>query len=715
MRLLFLAVLALAAVALGATQEPHGGCDYDFGAGNGTAYLIVNNPHNLKLSLIITYQIGEHKNSTVLDVLNTRVIAFCGLGHGWLYIQQNASRSMEPSAGHPLAVPRYVVLRAGESATMFVITPFALAASIAVVIILLVAIKLKPKLKRSAVYALPDELRGLDIREHQSMMHFVLVIVILSAALLAYKSPLPPESAFDITSLAIIFSIYLTLSLGGFYLSFRRGVWTYHFLFISFLINIYLIIILSKSYLLLLFYFILFITVIFTSSVTLFSLYNLFMAFFLFTYGIAVLIYYDVNFGYIIPMSLPLPITGIPLEPEVLADIFLAIVVIGMGSLILVFWLVYGLTMHARATTPHMASWPPLWWWFGLGLFAWDELEARRHLHRLSADYTVVVELSRGERAIVVSADLYGVYLCRFGKRSGVCNNVEWVPYDEVEIKALKIINKETRNKHAVVNKVALKIMLIILAYIWTFLIIKSIGLPTVLIIPLYLAISVLPYVYNCLRKEIKKCVKQIINQYVKLLYNKLKLLYKNLYKYIKEIKNLRMHIFYVSRALPVSLILGFLASDFFVSAGVFIAIITISFLLIKDPELHSYLYPDLELRLTSVGGLVIGLARGGCLQGTKVGVAPPGRAFVIRGGDCLVVVTPYVENVKSRLQNYLCGPACPPVRVVVDEELQDLMKARQLRSHKKQVQNADWRRVAVGILNLRKRQYEYYIVDFPR
>jgi hypothetical protein len=87
----------------------------------------------------------------------------------------------------------------------------------------------------------------------------------------------------------------------------------------------------------------------------------------------------------------------------------------------------------------------------------------------------------------------------------------------------------------------------------------------------------------------------------------------------------------------------------------------------------------------------------------------------VIRDGDCLVVVSPYVENVKSRLQRYLCGPACPPVRVVVDEELQDLMNTCQLRSHKKQVRDVDWRRVAVGILNLQKRRYYYYVVDSSR
>jgi hypothetical protein len=174
------------------------------------------------------------------------------------------------------------------------------------------------------------------------------------------------------------------------------------------------------------------------------------------------------------------------------------------------------------------------------------------------------------------------------------------------------------------------------------------------------------------------------------------------------------MHIFYVFRALAVSLIFRLLVSDFFVLVGVFIAAITISFRLIKDPELSRYLFPWLELRLMYIDGLVIALARGECLQWAKGEGAPLGRAFVIRDGDCLVVVSPYVENVKSRLQRYLCGPACPPVRVVIDEELQDLMNTRQPRSHKKQVRDVDWRRVAVGILNLRKRRYYYYIVDFP-
>jgi len=73
MRLLLLAVLALAAVAVGATYEPHGGCDYDFGAGNGTAYLVVNNPYNFALYLNIAYQSGERKNSTDLKISNTIV------------------------------------------------------------------------------------------------------------------------------------------------------------------------------------------------------------------------------------------------------------------------------------------------------------------------------------------------------------------------------------------------------------------------------------------------------------------------------------------------------------------------------------------------------------------------------------------------------------------------------------------------------------------
>ena len=71
-----------------------------------------------------------------------------------------------------------------------------------------------------------------------------------------------------------------------------------------------------------------------------------------------------------------------------------------------------------------------------------------------------------------------------------------------------------------------------------------------------------------------------------------------------------------------------------------------------------------------SVGGLVIGLARGGCLKWAKVGVAPLGRDIVIRDGDSEVVVSPYVGHVKSRPQCDLCGPACPPLRIIGGERV---------------------------------------------
>lgn len=103
------------------------------------------------------------------------------------------------------------------------------------------------------------------------------------------------------------------------------------------------------------------------------------------------------------------------------------------------------------------------------GVFAWDELEARSLLHRLSADYTVVVELSKGERAFVVSADLDGMYLCRFGRRSGVCNNVEWVRYDEVKFKVTTINgSKERLDKGRFVRKVVLPLSIGFIAFFIT-------------------------------------------------------------------------------------------------------------------------------------------------------------------------------------------------------------------------------------------------------
>jgi len=670
MRLLLLAVLALAAIAVGAACKPHGGCDCDFGAGNGTAYLVVNNPYNLNLSLIIAYQIGERKNSTVLNVLNnTKVIAFCGLGHGWLYIQQNAS-PRTPLVWYPLAVPRYAVLRAGESATIFVTTLFAPAVTISIVILLIVAITLRPRLRRSAVYALPDTLRGMDIRELVSTLFSFIFISVLLYVLLLYEWPPSLELAFS--NISNLFNTYVLLTLGSFYLSFRRGLWARYFLFISFLINIFLIIKASNSLLLFVVLF-WYITILLTSSVTLLSFYNLLVVFFLFTYGIAVFIYYDMNFGYIIPWSLPLQTPVIfPVQvtlhvPEILVVIIPVIVAFVTAFLVLVLFLVYSLTMHARAVTSTMVFWPPLWWWFGLGVFAWDELEARSLLHRLSAGGTVVVELSRGEKAFVVLSDFNGMYLCRFGGRSDVCNSVKWVSYDEVKFKVTII--KRSREQYAVgrfVRKVMLPILIGVLAFFMT----NYTSVPITLIFVLFLFV-LLPiyYKYNDLR-ELKEYI-QAIKQDKRVL-----------------IMHLISHVFFAFIFIIIFIVL---TSNLVVLSHVFLIAVAVSILSRADPELSRYLFPGLELRLMCVEGSVIGLARGGCLQWAKVGVAPQGSAFVIRDGDCLVVVSPYVDNVRSRLQRYLCGPAYPPVRIVGGEG------------------------VAVGILDLQGRQYYYYVVDSSR
>jgi hypothetical protein len=117
------------------------------------------------------------------------------------------------------------------------------------------------------------------------------------------------------------------------------------------------------------------------------------------------------------------------------------------------------------------------------------------------------------------------------------------------------------------------------------------------------------------------------------------------------------------------SLILfAFLTSDPVVLGLVILIAIVVSFLSRADSELSRYLFPWLELRLMRVDGSVIALARGGCLQWTKVGVAPEGRDIVIRDEDCEVVVSPYVEQKESRPQCVLCGPACPPLRIIGGE-----------------------------------------------
>jgi len=711
MRLLLLAVLALAAVALGAAREPQGGCDYDFGAGNGTAYLVVNNPYNLKLPLNITYQIGERKNSTALNVSNTRVIAFCGLGHGWLYIQQHQSPPGTPLMWYPLAVPRYAVLRAGESATMFVTNLFAPAVTISIAILLIVAIALRPRLRRSAVYAVPDELRDIDIGDFISVLLFTPFILSLNVVVV-YLLPLLPESA--ITDIGSILLMYIISSLGGFYLSFRRGLFAYYFILICLSIDLFLLINVSKSLLAAL-SFILFFSILLvyfilrTLAIALLSFYNLSMVFFLSIYGIAVFIYYDENFGYIIPWSLPLQTPAIPhgiveavliliTHPEIVTVIIPAIVVYVIVALLFVFSLAYSLAIHAPAMMTYKVIWPPLWWWFGLGIFALDELNARSLLHRLSASDTVVVKLSRGEMAFVVSADLYGMYLCRFGRRSGVCNSVKLVGYDElVRCDELEVKVPQTTMGSIDGDSICRflrKVVLPIFAGVSVSLTIQH-GLIYAILIILSLVFYYIYYKKGFMDNDARE-----LEEYIQTIKQDRKLLLKTMIKthilwpllisfafsvpILKELIDLILN--------PNSAVSwDVLTLRLTVFVCVFFIAIILSVLLRADPKLSRYLFLWWELRLMSVGGMVIALARGGCLQGTKMWVAPQDRAFVIRDGDCLVVVSPYVDNVRSRLQRYLCGPACPPVRVVGGEG------------------------VAVGVLDLQRRRYYYYVVDSSR
>jgi len=693
MRLLVLAVLALAAVAVGAACVPHGGCDCDFGAGNGTAYLVVDNPYNLTLPLDVTYGIGEGRHGNLLlNVSGARVVTFCGLGDGWLYIQQHTSPLGSPLMFYPLAVPRYVVLRAGESATITVTTLFAPATTIAVAVFLLVAIALRPKLGRWTVYAIPETLRATAIRSAiwSSTISIISVISIIFEILLLLDLFLPVSPLSNILGLIrgalsplvgyisdvsgnliweliALIAIYVVWSLGGFYLTFHRRQWIYIYLLISFIISIFLFIKLSRSLLFFL-VIILSITSLLTSSVILISFYNIFMSFLLFVYGVAIFIYYDMNFGRTVAWNLPLQIPAI--SPEAWIIIFPLLAGFTVSVLLFVIEvtdiLVTLRSVYTTASYPIL--WPPLWWWFGLGIFALDELTMRSLLHKLSASGGIIVDLSRSGKALVVSADLYGMHLCKLGDREEACDDVEWVRYGEVKFKVSRII-KGTRGRYVVgsfVRKVVLPILVGVLAFFTT----KYTGLPIILISPLFLVIFLLVYYKYNDSRELKEYV-QAIKQDIKVC-----------------MKHCLSHIIW---AFISYLIFLFLTTDSAVLGDAVSTAITISFLLATDPKLSSYLFPELELRLMSVDGLVIGLARGGCLQWAKAGGAPRGRAFVIRDGDCLVVVSPYVENVRSGLRRYLCGPACPAVRVVGGG------------------------RVAVGVVDLRRRWYAYYVVDSSR
>jgi hypothetical protein len=574
---------------------------------------------------------------------------------------------------------------------MFVTTLFAPAVTISIAILLIAAIALRPRLRRSAVYAVPNKLRDIDVGEFISVLLFTPFILLLSVVVV-YLLPLLPESAF--TDIGSVLLMYIISSLGGFYLSFYRGLFAYYFILICLSLDLFLLINVSKSLLAAL-SFILFFSILLvycilrTLAIALLSFYNLSMVFFLSIYGTAVFIYYDENFGQIIPLSLPLQTPAIPhgiveavliliTHPEIGTAIIAAIPVYVILVLLIVFLLAYSLAIHAPAEITYKVIWPPMWWWFGLGIFALDELSARSLLHRLSASGTVVVKLSRGERAFVVSADLYGMYLCRLGRRSGVCNNVklvgydELVRYDELEVETPRRI-MECIDVDSVLRFLR-KVVLPIFAGVWVFLTIKH-----SLIFVMFIILSlVLYYIYY--KKGVMDNDARELEEYRQAIKQDRKLLLKTIIK---------THILW---PLTISLIFSVPISkeliDFILNSNravswdvlalrlavfvcVFLIAMFLSVLLRADPKWSRYLFPWLELRLMSVDGLVIALARGGCLRRTKVEVAPEGRDIVIRDGDCeVVVMSPYVGYVKSYPKFDLCGPACPPLRIIGGERV---------------------------------------------
>jgi uncharacterized membrane protein YedE/YeeE len=287
----------------------------------------------------------------------------------------------------------------------------------------------------------------------------------------------------------------------------------------------------------------------------------------------------------------------------------------------------------------------------------------------------------------VVSADLYGMYLCRFRRRSGVCNNVEFVGYDELKVEAPRIIMGSIDVD--IVWRFLRKVVLPIFAGVSVSLTMQY-GITFAILIILSLVFYYIYYKNGYIDSDSRE-----LEEYRQAIKRDRKLLRKMIKTHIlwslnissvflaPILKELIVLILNSNRAVSWDVLISHLA----VFMCVFFIAIILSVLLRADPKWSRYLFPWLELRLMSVGGLVIGLARGGCLRRTKVGAAAKGRDIVIRDKGCLVVVSPYVEQKESRPQCDLCGPACPPLRVIGVE------------------------RVAVRVVDGQK-EYCYYVAD---
>jgi hypothetical protein len=374
------------------------------------------------------------------------------------------------------------------------------------------------------------------------------------------------------------------------------------------------------------------------------------MSFLLLVYGASIFIYYDMNFGLTVSWNLPFQIPAIGAEFWIITFPLLA-VFIAYALLITHRFFDFVAQLWSEDTAKFSALLPPLWWWFGLGIFALGELTVRSFLHKLSTSGTIIVDLSRGGRAVVVSADLYGMYLCKY--RGATCDDVNWVRYGEVKFKVSSV--KEYAKDRSIRDRIGRKVVLPIFAGILAFCVVEYTSIYTILSFILFLGASLLIYYkYGDLRE---------MNEYRRAIMQDKGKIHIRIYIYLISLALLTLYLLWISGLVTVSALIV-------IGDVIFIAIIVL-FLLRADPELSRYLFPWLELRLMSVGSLVIALARGGCLRWAKVGVAPEGRDIVIRDEDCEVVVSPYVGHVKSRPQCDLCGPACPPLRIIGGERVE--------------------------------------------
>jgi len=422
-------------------------CDVDYGLGNKTAYLKIDNPQNLNVTLKVTYYPytddmpvtakWPHNTTTpTITVGRPKVVTICGLNNGTVYVQQQLPQPSRTITlfSLPIATPRNAVLQPGETTTITITPAMTPTLTIAIPLFLAFITTIRPKIKRAALYAIPALERILEkIIISDAYLFIYISTPIILFVLIVYLIFTPGIIAIDRDPIVTFMGSLLTwilFALITYLFYFRRHAFIYIFSSIAIIILIAIYYQFNLQNFIIYIFILVIILVLLSKSTSLESLLvtniiiqSLILYFLLYTLiiGLFSLIYYNVNFGKYFPWTSP---------HQLIAELGPLPIMTFIIGLVLVYLILFYLF-------PLWAIPPPAWWLIGTGLFYFDEIAARSYIRKLLTRGEVVFEVKESDRkylAVAITSDLNQLVLSTIEG-----NEIRRVDFNKAELRIVAI------------------------------------------------------------------------------------------------------------------------------------------------------------------------------------------------------------------------------------------------------------------------------------